>query len=79
MLDPRECGARVGQQRLARGRQPDRAPVAEEDPLAQLGLEPPDLLADRGLRDPQPLGRAREVQLLGDGDEVGELAELHPS
>jgi hypothetical protein len=25
----------------------------------------------------QPLGRAPEVQLLGDGDEVAQLAELH--
>ena len=82
-IDSRPCahlrqrGARVREQRLAGGRQPDRAAVAQEHPLAELGLEPPDLLADGRLGDPQPLGRTREVRLLGDGDEVGELAELH--
>ena len=27
----------------------------------------------------QPLGRAAEVQLLGDGHEVAQLAQLHPA
>jgi hypothetical protein len=72
-----ERGAGVRQQRLARGRQAHRAAVAQEDALAELGLEPADLLADRRLGDPQPLRRAREVRLLGHGDEIGELTELH--
>ena len=66
-------GARVREQGLARRCQRDRAAVAQEDPLTQLGLEPADLLRDRRLGDLQPLGRAREVRLLGDRDEVGEL------
>ena len=73
----RQRGARVREQRLARRRQRDRAAVAQEDALAQLGLEPADLLRDRRLRDLQPLGRAREVRLLGDRDEVGELSKFH--
>jgi hypothetical protein len=32
----------------------DRAPVAVQQPLAELGLQAPDLLADGGLSDPQP-------------------------
>ena len=31
----------------------------------------------RGLREVQPGGGAREVQLLGDGDEIAQLAQLH--
>ena len=50
-------------------------PLQEPDP--ELGLELADLLAHRGLRDVQALGRAAEVQLLGDGDEVAEVPELH--
>ncbi len=37
---------------------------------AHLSLELPDLLAERGLRDTQPSGRAPEVQLFRDGDEI---------
>ena len=33
--------------------------------------------AERRLRDAQPFGRAAEVQLLGDGDEIAKVPELH--
>ena len=41
--------------------------------LAELGFQASDLLADGRLRDRDPLGRAGEVVLLGDGYEVGKL------
>src|SRR5262249_10327707 len=50
---------------------------AIEQADAELVLERADLLAERRLRHVQAGGRAREVQLLGDGDEVAEVAELH--
>ena len=37
----------------------------------------PNLLAERRLGDVQPRGGTPEVQLLGDGDEIAELAEFH--
>ena len=40
---------------------------------SQLGFERLDLLRERGLRDIETLGCAREIQLLGDGQEVPEV------
>jgi hypothetical protein len=42
----------------------------------QLGLEQPDLAAQRGLGDVQPLGGAREVAVLRDRDEVAETPQV---
>src|SRR5262245_43430058 len=44
---------------------------------AQLLLQLPDLLTQGRLRDAQAGGGAAEVQLLGDGQEVAQVAELH--
>ena len=79
VLDLRERGARVWQQRRAGRGQGHRAAVAQKHPLTELGLEPPDLLADRGLRDSEPLGGTGEVRLVGHRDEIRELPELHRS
>ena len=43
----------------------------------QLRLELADLLTDGRLRNVQPLGRAPEVQFLGDGDEVPQMPKFH--
>ena len=53
------------------------APFEQRD--TDLGLELPDLLAERGLRGVQPAGGAREAQLLGHGDEVPQVAQFHPA
>jgi hypothetical protein len=45
--------------------------------LAELCLEPPDLVADRRLGDRHAERRARELLLLGDRDEVRELPDVH--
>jgi hypothetical protein len=68
---------RVAQERRA-GRCRLHAPARAREELGpELVLQQPDLVAQRGLRHVQPLGRPAEVQLLGDGDEVAQVAELH--
>lgn len=44
---------------------------------AELLLELADLLAEGRLRDAQPGGGAPEMQLLGDGGEIAEVAQFH--
>ena len=67
------------QQRRTAGGQGDRAAVAVEQADLQVAFERLDLLGQRRTRDVQPFGRATEVQLLGDGHEVAQLAQLHPA
>jgi hypothetical protein len=45
------------------------------DPLP--AFQPGDLVAQRRLRHPATAGGPRETQLLGDGDEVLELTQIH--
>ena len=61
--------AGVGQRHVAGGALHQRQP--------DLVLEPADLLRQRGLGDVLALGRAREVQLLGERDQVAQLAQFH--
>ena len=42
-----------------------------------LGFEPPQLLGERGLRDVLTSRRAGEVSLVGERDEVAQLAQFH--
>ena len=65
------------QQGLAGGRQLHLPSAAQQQRAADLGLEPPDLRRQRGLRQVQTRGCAREVQFLRDGDEIAQLSELH--
>jgi hypothetical protein len=51
--------------------------AASEKRHLQLALERDDLLAQRRLHDPQSLSGTPEVQLLGHGNEVAEMPELH--
>ncbi len=76
-VDLGERPPRAAQDRLPGLRHADRAARALKQFEAQLALEAADLLAERGLRDVQLRGRAREVALLGDGGEVAQLAQLH--
>ena len=52
--------------------------VADEELGAQLAFEVADLLGERRSSEVEPLCGSPEVQFLGDGDEVGQLPELHP-
>ena len=54
----------------------DALTMADEQRDAELFLQLPDMSAERWLGHVQPLGRAPEVELLGDGDEVPQLAQL---
>jgi hypothetical protein len=67
------------QQRAAGSGQGDMVARALEQNNPELALEAPDELADRGLDDAQALRGATEVQLIGDRDKGGELAQLHPA
>ena len=67
----------VAQERLAGRRQLDPPARAGQQREPELVLQRPDLLAERRLGDVQPRGGAPEVQLLGDGDEITQLAKFH--
>jgi Domain of unknown function (DUF4331) len=47
------------------------------DAMAKLTFEIADLLRERRSSEVKPLGGPTEMQLLGNGDEVGQLSELH--
>ena len=68
---------REGEQGLACRRQRYVAPHAMEQWCAELILQPTDLLGDRGLGYRELARRFREVPLLGDGDEIPQLVQLH--
>ena len=76
-LDGLERRARVREERLPHRSEPDRASGAVEQLLPDLALEPPDLGADTRLRDVDACGGLGEARLLGDRDEVLELAKFH--
>ena len=76
-VDGGEDLARALEQHLAGGRELDAARGAVEQRLSELGLEAADLLRERRLGDVQAFGGAAEVPLLGDGDEVAQVPELH--
>ncbi len=57
--------------------QPQGPGVAVEQLDADLVLELADLAAQRRLGDVEDLGRAGEVPLIGDGDEVAKVAQFH--
>src|ERR1700756_3504262 len=65
------------EQQLAGLRERDAVAVAHEKDGAKFPLHCLDLDAQRWLRDIQPLGCATEIQLLSDGHEVTQLAEVH--
>ncbi len=65
------------QQGLAGRREGDLAGGAHQQRDAELPLQLLDRPGERGLGHAEALGGAAEVQLLGDGDEVPELAYLH--
>jgi hypothetical protein len=67
---------RVVDQRLPRRREPYLARRPAEQRKAELVLEPADLRAQGLLADADPDGGPAEVQLLGEGHEVAQVAHL---
>ncbi len=73
----RQRRACLDQEQLAGFGQFDLPPVAVEQRDAKLALDRLDLQAQGRLADVQAFRRAAEVQLLGDRDEITELAKFH--
>jgi hypothetical protein len=73
----RQYPSRLFEEDLAGVRQLETTRNPVEKLGAQLALERLDLLAQRWLRDPQPLGGAAKVPFLGNGDEVAQMSKLH--
>jgi hypothetical protein len=69
----------VREQCFAGGGEPDRTTITDEELLAELGLEPLDLLTHGRLCHGDALGGASEVGFLRDGNEVFELSKFHKS
>src|SRR2546425_762143 len=67
------------QEYAARMRQLDVTITTLQERDAQFLLEHPDLLAQRRLGDLDAPSRPRKVELLGDSDEIAQLAEVHLS
>ena len=68
---------RVGQQRTAGVGQADAAADAVKQRLTNLRFERGDALADRRLRQVQPLRSQGEGAFVGDADEGGEQLRIH--
>jgi hypothetical protein len=66
----------VAQERLPRGGQTDAAVRPDEQDRPDAILELGDRLAQRRLRDVQPARGSAEAPVLGDSDEVAEVAKL---
>jgi hypothetical protein len=75
-LDLCERSRRLPEQRLARIRQANASLGAREELDSQLAFELLDRATESRLRDVQASRGAAEVQLLGDGDEVAQEAEV---
>jgi hypothetical protein len=69
-------GRDLGEEALARRGERDAPARAVDQALPELGLQRAEALAHARLRDPEPLGGAPEVELLGEGEEDPDLAEL---
>ena len=76
LVDVAQELARPVEERLAGERQLDLVGRAPQQLGAHQLLEGADLTAERGLRDVQPVGRAAEVELLGDRDERAQMSQL---
>jgi hypothetical protein len=68
--------ARLAQHPVPLGRQRHAPRRALQQRRAVLGLQALDCRAERGLGDPQPLGRTREVQLLCHCDEIANASKV---
>ena len=77
VVELREDRAGLLQEEAPRLREPDAPPVPFEQRRAQLVLDRLDLLAERRLAHVQAARGPAEVELLGDGDEVAQLADVH--
>jgi hypothetical protein len=78
-VDEVEDPSRIGEEGVSGFRQVHGVAVAVEEGNFQIGLEPSDLLADRGLGDVQTTRSPAEVQLFGQDRKTAKLPEIHSS
>jgi hypothetical protein len=78
VIDQRQHGPGLLQQHRARLGQPHPVAEAAQQRGAHHLLQPPDLLAQRRLRDVHLLGGMREGARVRDGHEVAQVPQLHP-
>src|SRR5262249_37661686 len=72
-------GARFGQQRRSGIGQLHAARPSPKQPHVELALQRANPLTERRLLHAEPFGRPRDVALLGHGDEIAKVSELHLS
>jgi hypothetical protein len=77
VIDPRQHRPGLVQQHAARLGQPHALPPALEQRRAHYLLQPPDLLAQRRLRDEHLFRRVRERPGVGHRHEVAQVPQLH--
>ena len=77
MIDLGQHGPGLLQQHGPRGGQPDALAPAVQQLGADDLFQPPDLLAERGLRDVHPLRRMGEGARVGNRHEVAQMPEFH--
>jgi hypothetical protein len=77
VLDPAENRPRFGKESLAGRGQRHAARQAPEQLDLELGFERTDLLAKRRLLDAEAFRRTGDMTLVGDRDEVTEMAQFH--
>jgi hypothetical protein len=77
MVNVGQDRAGVGEQRRPSVRQFDAARQATEQLDVEFLLQHANLLAERRLLHPQPLGGSRDVPFLSDRDEIPKMTELH--
>ncbi len=72
-----QCAPRAGDHFLPRRRQMNNLVGALKQSRAKIALQLLELGAERGLADIARGGGAAEMQVIGDGDEVAQIAEVH--
>ncbi len=77
MLGLRQDRLGIGQEGAASVGQRHAARMAHEQLGIDLALERADLLGKRRLLHAQLLGRARDMALMRDGDEIAKVAQFH--
>src|SRR5258708_37346874 len=77
MIDLGENDARLVEESPTRVGQLDPARLAPEQLHVELAFERANLLAERRLLDAKPRGGARDVGLLGHGNEVTQVPHFH--
>src|ERR1700741_2228054 len=77
LVGVRQQVSRLGKECRTRWRQHNSSAITIEESDFEVALQSLDLLGERRTGDVQPVGGPAEVQLLGDSDEVAQLAQLH--